>query len=221
MNKTLYTLLTIMLGITLFTSCNNEETYAEQKERERGYINNFINGNCNINRRAIRVISESDFKAQGETTDTAKNEYVLFSSTGVYMQIVEKGTGELFKKLANGESADVLCRYTEYNINGDSLQSTNDNSFSTSTMCEKMTVRNTSGTFTASFVYGYMPNIYGTLSVPSGWLIPLRYINLGRLASDEDRLAHVKIIVPHNQGQPSATNNVYACFYDIVYQRGN
>ena len=137
------------------------------------------------------------------------------------MQIVEKGTGELFKKLANGESADVLCRYTEYNINGDSLQSTNDNSFSTSTMCEKMTVRNTSGTFTASFVYGYMPNIYGTLSVPAGWLIPLRYINLGRLASDEDRLAHVKIIVPHNQGQPSATNNVYACFYDIVYQRGN
>ena len=89
MNKTLYTLLTIMLGITLFTSCNNEETYAEQKERERGYINNFINGNCNINRRAIRVISESDFKAQGETTDTAKNEYVLFNSTGVYMQIVE------------------------------------------------------------------------------------------------------------------------------------
>ena len=136
MNKTLYTLLTIMLGITLFTSCNNEETYAEQKERERGYINNFINGNCNINRRAIRVISESDFKAQGETTDTAKNEYVLFNSTGVYMQIVEKGTGELFKKLDNGESADVLCRYTEYNINGDSLQSTNDNSFSTSTITE-------------------------------------------------------------------------------------
>ena len=128
---------------------------------------------------------------------------------------------KLFKKLENGESADVLCRYTEYNINGDSLKSTNDNSFSKSTLCEKMTVRNTSGTFTASFVYGNMPNIYGTLSVPSGWLIPLRYINLGRLASDEDRLAHVKIIVPHNQGQPNATSNVYACFYDIVYQRGN
>ena len=115
----------------------------------------------------------------------------------------------------------LMACSTQYNINGDSLKSTNDNSFSKSTLCEKMTVRNTSGTFTASFVYGNMPNIYGTLSVPSGWLIPLRYINLGRLASDEDRLAHVKIIVPHNQGQPNATSNVYACFYDIVYQRGN
>lgn len=221
MNKTLYTLLALMLGITFFSSCNSEETYAEQKERERGYINNFINGNCNINRRAIKVISETDFKAQGETTDTAKNEFVLFSSTGVYMQIVEKGTGQLFKKLEDGESADVLCRYAEYNINGDSLQTTNDNSFQNSTLCEKMTVRNTSGTFTASFIYGRMANIYGTTSVPKGWLIPLTYINLGRLASDDDRLARVRIIVPHDQGQSYASRSVYACYYDITYQRGN
>lgn len=221
MNKTLYTVIFVMLGIATFCSCQKEETYAEQKEREYGYINNFINGNCKINKRAIKVISEEEFKAKGETTDTTLNEYVLFSSNGIYMQIINKGTGANFAKLKSGETADVLCRYKEYNINGDSLQTTNDGSYMLSMIYDKMSVRNTSGTFTASFTNtGRMATIYGTTSVPAGWLIPLGYINLGRLSSPEDELAHVKIIVPHDQGQAYATSSVYACFYDITYQKG-
>lgn len=221
MSKTLYTVIATFFGITLLCSCNSEETYAEQKEREYNYINEFIYGNCKINKRPIKVISESDFNAQGEVTDTAQNEFVLFSSNGIYMQIVEKGTGENFKKLESGESADIICRYKEYNINGDSLQTVNDGSVTYAVTCDIMTVRNTSGTFSASFINnGLMVRTYGTTSVPSGWLIPLSYIKLGREATADDRIAKVRIIVPHDQGHAYASSGVYACYYEISYQKG-
>ncbi len=217
MKEILHTLVVLTAIVAIFASCDDTQTYAEQKEYENSCISRFLAGNSNVNTRAIKVISEADFKAQGETTDTAKNEYVLFSSTGVYMQIIDKGCGE---KLKNGESADVLCRFTEYNINGDSLQLSNRGSFLYSTWVDKMSVRNSSGTFSASFSEGLMYNCYSSASVPSGWLTPLTYINLGRPASADERIAHVRLIVPHGQGQAYATSSVYACYYDITYERG-
>ncbi len=217
MKKAIKTILFVLTGIIAMTSCDDTETYAEQKEREYGYINNFVNGNSNINKRPITVISETDFKAKGEVTDTAKNEYVLFSSTGIYMQIVDKGCGE---QLKDGESADVLCRFTEYNINGDSLQLTNNNIFQYATLCDKMKVIKSGSTISATFAYGLLCNAYGSTSVPSGWLVPLNYVKLGRQQSADDKLARVRIIIPHDQGHAYATSNVYACFYDITYERG-
>ena len=198
-----------LLGIT--TSCNDQETYAEQKEYENSRINAYI-AKHNIN-----PISEEQFHSQGDSTSVEKNEYVLFANSGIYMQIVEKGCGQ---KLKNGESGDVLCRYSEWNINGDSLQTFNDGTFSKTLSYDKFTVRNVSGSFTATFVFGVMANTYGSTQVPTGWLVPLTYINLGRPENENEKIARVKIIVPHNQGQAYATSNVYACFYDITYQRG-
>lgn len=199
----------ILLGIT--ASCNDTETYAEQKEYENSRINAYIA------KHHINPISEVQFHSQGDSTSVEKNEYVLFANSGIYMQIVEKGCGQ---KLKNGESGDVLCRYLEWDINGDSLQTYNDSTFIRTLSYDKFTVRNVSGSFTATFVFGVMPNTYGSTQVPTGWLVPLTYINLGRPESEKDKIAHVKIIVPHNQGQAYATSNVYACFYDITYQRG-
>ncbi len=198
-----------LLGIT--TSCNDQETYAEQKEYENSRINAYI-AKHNIN-----PISEELFHSRGDSTSVEKNEYVLFANSGIYMQIVEKGCGQ---KLKNGESGDVLCRYSEWNINGDSLQTFNDGTFSKTLSYDKFTVRNVSGSFTATFVFGVMANTYGSTQVPTGWLVPLTYINLGRPENENEKIARVKIIVPHNQGQAYATSNVYACFYDITYQRG-
>ena len=198
-----------LLGIT--TSCNDQETYAEQKEYENSRINAYIA------KHNIKPISEELFHSQGDSTSVEKNEYVLFANSGIYMQIVEKGCGQ---KLKNGESGDVLCRYSEWNINGDSLQTFNDGTFSKTLSYDKFTVRNVSGSFTATFVFGVMANTYGSTQVPTGWLVPLTYINLGRPENENEKIARVKIIVPHNQGQAYATSNVYACFYDITYERG-
>ena len=141
-----HTCLLVLSGWLLLTACNHHETYADQKKKERSAINQFLADS------KISVISESTFKQNGCVTDVSKNEYVLFENTGVYMQIVRMGCGE---KLKDGETANVLCRYNEYNLFTDSLQTTN-NVLHYSSRPDKMSVTKTSGTFTASFSYGVM-----------------------------------------------------------------
>jgi hypothetical protein len=58
---------------------------------------------------------------------------------------------------------------------------------------------------------------YGA-SVPSGWLVPFNYINVGRQTNPDDEIAMVKLIVPHTQGQAYASSSVYPCYYVITYQ---
>ena len=205
-------LLLALVGIVLFASCNNDETYADQKKKERSAINSYLANE------KIKVITEDEFYANDSTTDVSKNEFVLFESSGVYMQIVRKGCGELIK---DGENTSVLCRFTERNLLTDSIQLSND-VLAYSSLVEKMNVKRSSGQYTASFVAGssIMYSAYGSTSVPSGWLVPLAYINLGRPASATDQVAKVRIIVPHTQGQQYATQNVYPCLYDITYERG-
>ena len=204
-----HTCLLVLSGWLLLTACNHHETYADQKKKERSAINQFLADS------KISVISESTFKQNGCVTDGSKNEYVLFENTGVYMQIVRMGCGE---KLKDGETANVLCRYNEYNLFTDSLQTTN-NVLHYSSRPDKMSVTKTSGTFTASFSYGVMVDYYGT-SVPSGWLVPFAYINVGRPVNETDEVAQVKLIVPHSEGQRLATQGVYPCYYEITFERG-
>lgn len=199
-------------AIFTLMSCDDTESYADQKKKERAAINSYITKN------KIKVISESEFFEQDTTTDVSKNEYVLFDNTGVYMQIIREGCGE---KLKDGETATVLCRFTEWNLLTDSLQLTND-ILGLASQVDKMSVKNISGTFKASFVEGssVMYTMYGTTSVPSGWLVPLTYIKLGRPSNPDEEIAKVKLIVPHTQGHQYATSGVYPCLYEITYQRG-
>ena len=207
------TLLAVLLCCiaTLF-SCKDSDTYADQKERERSAISKYIRDNN------IKVISEEEFLAKDTVTDASKNEYVLFTNTGVYMQIVNRGVGEILK---HNENTNVLCRYKEINLLTDSLQSSNiDMAFAS--LVDKMTVRRYYSTYTASFDHSssLMARIYNSTSVPNGWLVPLAYIKLGRLVNDTDNLAKVNLIVPHSEGQANASQRVYPCFYTITYQRG-
>lgn len=209
----------LLLGLAAsatFTACNDTETYSDKKAKERKAIEAYISAHD------IKVISEEDFEAAGQVTDTAKNEYVLFASSGVYMQIRRKGTGQ---KLENGETAKVLCRFKEWNLltNPDTVQLTND-ILAYTTVPDEMTVTNTYGTFTASWIAGksLMYSVYGAsggTAVPSGWLEPFRYIGLGRLTGPQDEIAKVRLIVPHTRGQSAASSAVYPCLYEISYQR--
>ena len=192
MNKLSYIFL-LFLGISMLVACDDTETYAEMKAKERAAINKYIADS------AVTVISEAQFKANNYTTDVSKNEFVLFESNGVYMQIVRQGCGE---KLKDGETSYALCRFTERNLMTDSLQLSNDVLY-WSSMPEKMSVTNTSGT-----------------SVPAGWLVPFTYIKLGRPAAADEEIAKVRLIVPAAQGQPYASQYVYPCLYDITYERG-
>lgn len=211
MRKSVFAIVVVLLALVV-AGCNKHETYADQKKKETAAIKKFLLDS------AINVISESEFQTANYTTDVAKNQYVLFESTGVYMQIVRKGCGEPIKK---GETTTVLCRFSETNLLTDSLQLTN-NVLYYASIVDKMSVTNSSGTFTASFISGssVMASAYGSTQVPAGWLVPFSYINVGRPAKEGDEIAKVRLIVPHSQGHGMATQNVYPCFYEITYEKG-
>lgn len=212
MKKTLFALVSLAV-MMLSASCNHTETYADQIEKENNAIKKFIVD------KGIKVISETEFAQKGYTTDVSKNEYVLINSSGVYIQIIRKGCGE---KIKNGETAKVLCRFIEKNIMTDSTSLNNLTAAYYAAIPEKMTVTNTSGTFTASFDTNssLMYEAYGSASVPSGWLAPLSYINIGRPQNENDEKAKVQLIVPHTQGHNYASSRVYPCFYTITYEKG-
>lgn len=226
MSKHLLRLLAVLaLGIS-FTACeDDDDSYAELRKHERRAISSFVKYGCNVVDEStdevllhvdpIKPITQNQFAAQDSTTDVSKNEYVYFPQTGLYMQIVRKGSGE---RLKHGENAAVICRYTEFNISGDSIQSTN-RLLLYAALPDVMQVANNYGTFTGTFTSGVMLNYYGA-AIPAAWLTPLSYINLGRLGKATDETALVRIIAPSSIGHKGQSNNVYPCFYEISYQRG-
>lgn len=229
MKKYTITSLTLIFAalFAITTSCNDDETYADLRDRENKQIDSFLKTGVKVESSDkgeylldvpgnIKVISESEFHANDSTTDVSKNEYVLFKSTGVYMQIVRKGSGEILKE---GESARVINRYTEFNLASDTITSSNRGLVYEPTP-DIMTCQNNYGTITASFTAGLMPKLYATNAVPSGWIVPLHYIKLGRQDSEDSEIALVRLIVPSTQGQSDAQYHVYPCFYEISYQKG-
>lgn len=202
MKKYVYTLF-VLLAVVV-ASCNNYETYGDKKEKERNAIAEYIRKND------ITVISESQFKQQDSTTDVSKNEYVYLEKTGIYMQIVRKGSGY---KLPEKQHIRILCRFTEFNIINDTTQLSNEFN---ARYLDIMSVYRTGNTITGSFESGLMYSAYGTASVPNAFLVPFQYINIGRPLTDTDNVAQVKMIVPHTQGQAYAQQNVYPCFYRLT-----
>lgn len=201
-------LIAVVCALVTITSCHDQETYADQKKRERTAIKAFVQ------EQNIKVITEEEFK-RDTITDVSKREFVLFDNTGIYMQIVRRGCG---KKIKSGETVNVLCRFNEYNLLTDSIILSNNNLYYSS-LPDKMIVTNVLGTFNASFTSGVMMQQYSS-SVPAGWLVPLSYVNVGRMAKEGDELAKVKLIVPHSQGSSAALANVTPCYYELTYERG-
>lgn len=204
MKKIAYLMLSVM-ALAMTVACDNYETYGDKKKKERNAIAEFLADS------AINVIQESAFNERGQVTDVSKNEYVYLTKSGVYMQIVRKGCGTM---LEEDKRVNLLVRYTEYNI----LDKYNQTSDLYQREPDKMYVSRTGSTYTASFVSGVMYSSYGA-SVPSGWLVPLQYVRLGRQSDSASGIARVRLIVPHTQGHSYASSNVYPCFYEITYQR--
>ena len=202
----------LIAAIVVLASCNDYETYGDQKEKERNAINKFIADS------SITVISEDAFTQNGYKTDLSRNEFVKLDKSGVYMQIVRQGCGT---KLQNGETANLVCRCSELDIMGDTLKVVTNLSY-TAACPDIMRVTCTSGTFTASFTKSIAYNMYywyNSAAVPAGWLVPLTYINVGIPQNDDDEIAKVRLIVPHSQGHTIAAQNVTPYYYVLTYQR--
>lgn len=218
-------------AVLSFAACNDSETYKDKRDRELDSISSFLR------KENIKVISEDEFTRRWNDnqrlTDTAKNnnEWVLFNSNGIYMQVIDQGCGDYIRK---GETADVLVRFDEYNLSyaaemSNKCLTLSNNVPAYSYYVDKMSVTNTSGTFTGSFVnpkaslmaLTYNSSYTGISStVPSGWLIPFSWVKIGRPKTDDDRIAHIRLLVPHSYGTTSASGSVQACVYDMTLQKG-
>ena len=197
-------------AIATFCSCDDGETYADQKNKEKKAIKKFLEDNDFVGK--INVISEKEFYANDSTTDTAKNEFVLF--------IVAKGKGRSMIEMAKDEkdstvSKLILCRFLEYDIEAADTTYTN---YYTPSIVDKMqcTYTHKSRSYTASFTEGYMQSGYGD-EVPKGWLKPLDYL---KLSKNLDGIAKVRLIVPHSSGTLNASGYVLPFYYEISYQLG-
>ena len=192
----------------VLASCNDYETYGDKKEKERNAISKFISDS------AITVISEDQFKQQGQTTNLSRNEFVKFDKNGVYMQIVREGCGSMIE---DGQKLNLVCRFSEFNLLADSVEARN-NTSGYAAVPDIMYVSRTGSTFTAAFLSGIMYTYYSA-SVPAGWLVPLSYVKVGRPQSENEDCAKVRLIVPHTQGHATASSYVTPYYYEITYQK--
>ena len=206
MKKIIFAVLGFVAVSSLFISCkDDEETYAEQKEREAKQVRTWLDTHN------IDVISVSEFLKDTVTNnpetgpDSTRNEYVLFEDVGVYMQIVRRGEGRLIE---SGETRYYNSRYVEvYLGTGDTLTM---NRFENEP--EVFYVKRNGGNYSASFTSGIMASAYGT-TVPSSWIMAIPFIKPAFLNGQS--AAKVRIIAPHNQGTQTAASSVYPAFYEI------
>ena len=207
--KKLGVLLLVVFGLGLaFQACNNGKTYAELKDEEREAIRRYIELND------IKVINEAQFEAQDSTTDVSANEYVLFEESGVYMQVIERGSGEV---LEDGRY-DILVRYWEAMLSIDGTSDTISTNMNANMFAhpDEFKLTKQGRALSASFSgNGAMSEAHGSAYVPSGWLLPFNYIKVGRETSGRSK---IKLIVPHSEGTSTASGQVVPCHYEITYQ---
>lgn len=184
-----------LLALTIsFQACDNSKTYAEMLDEEKKLINDFIRS------RNIKVISQTEFYDQDSTTNLEKNEFVQLAS-GVYMQIVDKGSKNLADTMRSNNK--ILVRFMEYGLVQKDTTLSNLNDVQ---VVDEFLYTVSSTSIAGKFLAGYMQAYYGK-QVPAGWLVPLTYVR--------DR-AHVRLIVPSKMGHEESMREVYPYYYDIT-----
>lgn len=221
MKKLVFLFLSLLTAGSLFQACDDSKTYAEQLEDEKNAVERFIKDS------AIHVISVSEFEQNDSVTKAKANgdaydEFVFFSSEGVYMQIIDRGndnkanyTDEEKEKDKFVDGNNICTRYAETNIETRELAAFNipvEEYMDAGTLYAYPAVFRyvkaetySAGTFTEmDFVWG---QYYASTAVPQGWLLSLPYLRDN---------AHVRLIVPSKMGHNSAQQYVTPYFYDIT-----
>ena len=194
--KKLLLLFFILLAVGFsFQACDDTKTYAEMLEEEDDAIADFIN------KEGIKVISQTEFFDNDSVTDVEKNEFVQLSS-GVYMQIVDKGSDNPADTVKNNDL--VLVRFMEYSLLDKDTTLSN---LTLPYLVDEFKYTASSSSIAGIFIQGLMYMAYGYTAVPAGWLVPLPYVR--------DK-AHVRLIVPSKMGHQSAMQYVYPYSYDIT-----
>ena len=74
--------------------------------------------------------------------------------------------------------------------------------------------------FVGQFLASVMATAYGSTAVPTGWLVPFAFVKVGRPITESDEIAKVRLIVPAEKGQQSASQTTTPYLYDLTFERG-
>lgn len=206
--------------VAMISSCSHTKTYADMLSDQRNEIENFIDS-ANIHVITATTFDkmlddEGKIRPEEAKSMAENNQYVLFSN-GLYLQILDAGTGDTIKTRDN-----VVVRYVEYNISKSDTATLNvfipntdyANMPSLYTLPDVFsytrTVNSYSGSVTqlGTFTQGVMYSYYGT-SVPSAWLYVINYIRVG---------AHVRMIVPADLGNAAASSRYLTPYYYDIWK---
>jgi len=183
--------------LLVFQSCSKSVTYADKLADEKKAIDRYIKKNN------IKVISFNQFVENDSVTHIDKNEYVELQ-TGLYMQIVERGSENPVDTFANRD--EITIRFSEYSIMDGYFTAVGNLDMTDFVDAFIYTISN-NNTIKGEFVdRGNMIEIYGTKTVPSGWLIPLKYLRYN---------ARVNLIVSSKLGHMNSLQQVYPYAYEI------
>ena len=223
MKKLVFLFLSLLTAVSLFQACDDSKTYAEMLEDEKNAVSQFIKDS------AIHVISVEEFEKNDTVTKAKANgdaydEFVSFTSEGIYMQIIDRGRGEdnggeytdADKEKDKFVDGNIVCtRYAETNIATRELAAFNipmEEYMDASQLYAYPAVFRyvktdtySAGTFIEmDYVWS---SYYASTAVPQGWLLALPYLRDN---------AHVRLIVPSKMGHTSAQQYVTPYFYDIT-----
>lgn len=195
MKKLVYLLFVMIVGSVFFGACSNNETYADMLAKENRLIQGLIKDS------GIVVLSQSEFYARDSVTNVSRNEFVQLAS-GVYMQIVDKGSSDPADTISNNDH--VLVRFIEYHIKDTmNISCTN---IDLPYLVDEFRYTATTTQVAGVFLSGVMRSTYQATDVPPGWLTVFPYIRDG---------AHVKLIVPSKMGHSTSSQLVYPYYYDL------
>ncbi|WP_018108331.1 DUF4827 domain-containing protein [Bacteroides propionicifaciens] len=196
MKKTVFTILSVLAVLIAFQSCSKSRTYAERLADEKKAIERYIK------KQDIKVISMDEFISNNKETDVDKNEYVELQ-TGLYMQIQTKGSENLADTFKT--RSEITVRFTEYDIPQGYF--TNASNINQANFVDAFIYTVDKDRLRGEFVdRGNMVEIYGSKTVPSGWLIPLKYIRHN---------GHIRVIVSSKLGHTVANREVTPYAYDL------
>ena len=216
MKKLLFLFLSLLTAGSLFQACDNSKTYAEMLEDEKNAVERFIKDSA-IHVISVEEVERNDTVTKAKANGDAYDEFVFFSSEGIYMQIIDRGDYDAVNKNAyKFEDRDIICtKYKEINVDTRELASFNiptEEYMDAGQLYANPAVfvyvkkeTYSAGTFIEmDYVWA---SYYGSTAVPQGWLLSLPYLRDN---------AHVRLIVPSKMGHQSAQQYVTPYFYDIT-----
>lgn len=152
----------------------------------------------------ITLIDYTTFENNNYETDINNNEYVELDNGNLYLQIINKGSGN--EHIKN----NLIMRFIEYNLYTNEITARNDYYWSSPTII----IEENGHLINDNDRNSYFPYT----EIPEAFNIILNYLYPARITSESDLISKVKVIVKSTLGHSYAQQNKIPYLYELTFQ---